>query len=81
MRNTKQTLDSLRDEIREIRELIFNQQQQQNDKMTEVLKEEIAVIEGVISSKLESIMDQHKTEQGSVLRNSLILDFVYIRTC
>jgi hypothetical protein len=53
--------------MRQLRELLLNQQREQNAKVSEVLREEVAILEGAISSRLETILAQHNTEQGRFL--------------
>jgi hypothetical protein len=57
-------MDDIRDDIRQLREILLNQQREQNVQVSEVLREEVAILEGAISSRLETILAQHNTEQG-----------------
>ena len=58
-------MDDIRDDIRQLREILLNQQREQNVQVSEVLREEVAILEGAISSRLETILAQHNTEQGT----------------
>jgi hypothetical protein len=64
-------LDAIRNDIRELREMLQNQQREQNGRVSEVLREEVAILEGAISSRLETILGQHNVEQG-------MFGFIYI---
>ena len=57
-------LDDIRDDIRQLRELLQAQQQEQNVKISDVLREEVAMLEGAVSSRLGNILAEHNAEQG-----------------
>ena len=60
-------IEEIRGEIGQLREILQNQQREQNVKVSEVLREEVAVLEGAISTRLETILSQHNAEQGTCL--------------
>ena len=55
-------------EINQLRSEIQNQQRQQNQQVTEVLREEVAVLECAVSSKMETVLAEHAREQGNFLK-------------
>ncbi|XP_028392864.1 enhancer of mRNA-decapping protein 4-like [Dendronephthya gigantea] len=59
-------LDDIRDDIRQLRELLQAQQREQNVKISDVLREEVASLEGAVSSSLGSILAEHNAEQDQM---------------